>query len=241
MNEFTHLFADRDEPPQLFLCHSSDDKRFVSTLARDLRSLQIRVWYDKWSLQVGDSLHEAIGAALEKSAFVAVILSPSSVSSAWCQSELDQALTREKREARKIVLPLLHRRVQPPAFLEGRLYLKFSRSYLQAVARLAGFMRGYKVEQIDAYLKSHKPQSVGDIAVILDKCSPQSRINVLPAEKYMALRLLLEETGVDVGSQMFSVADRGDSNNLVIQVDEFWVSGHRSISAREDLDAERSK
>ena len=67
--------------PDLFLCHSSADKRFVRQLANDLSTLDVNPWFDEWELAPGDSLHESIGAALEKSAYIGVVLSPTSVQS----------------------------------------------------------------------------------------------------------------------------------------------------------------
>lgn len=223
------IFAERNDPPDVFLCHSSADKRFVSKLANDLKSLGVHVWFDEWRLQVGDGLHNVIGEALERSAFIAVVLSPSSIESKWCQSELEQALTREKREGKKVALPLLYRRVQPPPFLEGRLYLDFSHSYLRALARLTGFLRAYEPERVNMLLKIQKPKSVGDVAVVLDKCSPISRVNVLPAEKYLAIREILKATGVDIGRQMFSVADGANPTNLIVEVDRACASDHSTV------------
>src|SRR6266404_4739424 len=111
------------EKPHLFLCHSSKDKKFVRQLADELTELSVDVWLDEWELQPGDSLHECIGSALESSAYIGIVLSPDSVESKWCRSELQAALAREMNLSRKLALPILCRRVSLPIFLADRLYL----------------------------------------------------------------------------------------------------------------------
>jgi hypothetical protein len=49
---------------KLFISHSSEDKDdFVHPLAEALRR-HFEVWYDKWTLTVGDSLQEKIDHGL---------------------------------------------------------------------------------------------------------------------------------------------------------------------------------
>ena len=83
------------ERPQLFLCHSAKDKAFVRRLASELTELSVGVWLDEWELEVGDSLHECIGTAIDAAAYVGVVLSPNSAASKWCQRELQTSLARE--------------------------------------------------------------------------------------------------------------------------------------------------
>ncbi len=43
-----------------FLSHASEDKStFVEPLAHELTKLGLEVWYDRFSLRVGDSLHDS--------------------------------------------------------------------------------------------------------------------------------------------------------------------------------------
>src|SRR6187401_975566 len=93
--------------PDLFLSHSSRDKPFVRRLAEDLTFCEIDVWLDEWELQVGESLHDRIGDALEKSRFAGIILGDNFSDSEWARSELKQALAKERRSGPGSVLPLL--------------------------------------------------------------------------------------------------------------------------------------
>jgi TIR domain len=100
----------------IFLCHSSTDKEFVRTLASDLSTLWVSPWFDEWELGPGDSLHGSIGKALSESAYLGIVISPDSVDSVWCNSELNSALAREKKESKTVVLPLILRDAKLPVF-----------------------------------------------------------------------------------------------------------------------------
>lgn len=43
-------------PYDVFISHSSHDKRWVETLAHNLQDAQLRVFFDKWSNTPGKSL-----------------------------------------------------------------------------------------------------------------------------------------------------------------------------------------
>jgi len=52
----------------VFICHASEDKdRFARPLAESLRNQNIAVWYDEFSLMLGDSLRRAIDRGLRDS------------------------------------------------------------------------------------------------------------------------------------------------------------------------------
>lgn len=92
-----------------FVCHASEDKEdFVRPLAEELRSKGLRVWYDEFTLQVGDSLRRAIDRGLQYSRFGVVVLSPAFFAKDWPQRELDGLVAKEV-EGRKVILPVWHK------------------------------------------------------------------------------------------------------------------------------------
>lgn len=93
----------------VFICHASEDKDdFVRPLAEALRELHIEVWYDEFSLRVGDSLRQAIDRGLANSRFGIVVLSPAFFRKRWTQRELNGLVAREMHEGRELVLPIWH-------------------------------------------------------------------------------------------------------------------------------------
>lgn len=74
----------------VFICHASEDKdSFVRPLSKELSSRGLRVWYDEFSLKLGDSLRRSIELGLTKSHFGIVVLSLAFFSKEWPQKELD--------------------------------------------------------------------------------------------------------------------------------------------------------
>jgi hypothetical protein len=92
----------------VFISHASEDKEgFVHPLAEELTRRGLRVWYDKFTLRLGDSLREKIDYGLRYSRFGVVILSPHFFSKDWPKKELDGLVALEVN-GRKVILPVWH-------------------------------------------------------------------------------------------------------------------------------------
>jgi len=93
----------------LFICHASEDKdAFVRPLAEHLRREGLRVWYDEFSLTVGDRLRQKIDEGIATSDYGVVVLSAHFFNKGWTNWELDGFLTRHLSDNRKILLPIWH-------------------------------------------------------------------------------------------------------------------------------------
>ena len=89
-----------------FISHASEDKDvFVRDLAERLQVLEIHVWYDEFTLKVGDSLRQSIDMGLARSRYGIVVLSHSFFSKEWPQKELDGLVAREYN-GNKVILPV---------------------------------------------------------------------------------------------------------------------------------------
>ena len=92
----------------VFISHASEDKDEIARpLADALRSHGLRVWYDEFSLTVGDSLRKRIDCGLANSRFGIVILSRHFFEKHWPEQELNGLATRELN-GRKVILPIWH-------------------------------------------------------------------------------------------------------------------------------------
>ncbi|HEY0414626.1 MAG TPA: toll/interleukin-1 receptor domain-containing protein [Allosphingosinicella sp.] len=95
--------------PRVFICHASEDKLAIAQpLAEALRDRGVEVWYDEFSLKVGDGLRAKIDEGLAQSEFGVVILSPAFFSKRWPQRELGGLIAREMAGTRPVVLPVWH-------------------------------------------------------------------------------------------------------------------------------------
>jgi hypothetical protein len=92
----------------VFISHASEDKDvIVRPLADELQRRGLKVWYDEFSLSLGDSLRRSIDKGLTRSRFGVVVLSRNFFTKEWPQRELD-GLTSREIAGGKIILPVWH-------------------------------------------------------------------------------------------------------------------------------------
>jgi len=93
----------------VFICHASEDKdSFVRPLAEALKNSHLEVWYDEFSLVIGDSLRESIDKGLSKSRYGIVVLSPAFFTKKWPIRELNGLVAREMSGENSVILPIWH-------------------------------------------------------------------------------------------------------------------------------------
>lgn len=92
-----------------FISHASEDKDdFVRSLAEELRELGAKVFYDEFTLKVGDSLRRNIDRGLSSSRFGVVVLSEHFFKKEWPARELDGLVAMEVA-GRSRILPIWHK------------------------------------------------------------------------------------------------------------------------------------
>lgn len=92
----------------VFVSHAWEDKqRIALPLAKALINKGLAVWYDEFTLKLGDSLRRSIDQGLKNSRYGIVILSPSFFTKEWTQKELD-ALAGLEADGRQVILPIWH-------------------------------------------------------------------------------------------------------------------------------------
>ncbi|WP_423065741.1 toll/interleukin-1 receptor domain-containing protein [Devosia sp. CN2-171] len=96
------------ERPKAFISHDSRDKsEMAQPLARQLSSMLVPVWYDEFSLTVGDSLRESIERGLKECHRCILVITPNFLGNGgWSKREYDSIFTRELVEQKKLVLPI---------------------------------------------------------------------------------------------------------------------------------------
>jgi hypothetical protein len=77
------------KPWDIFISHPSEDKAtFVDPLARRLKELAVRVWYDRFVLIPGDRLSEKIAEGLAQSRCGLLVISPAFIGKPWPRYEM---------------------------------------------------------------------------------------------------------------------------------------------------------
>jgi TIR domain-containing protein/HEAT repeat protein len=179
----------------LFISYSSKDAEFVKKLATDLVTHGLTVWWDKWVMKVGDSLHRKIQDGITNSAWLGVVLSPNSVSSPWVEKELNSALMKELEQKEVFVLPILYKDCKIPLLLKDKLYADFRSSYeLGLCALLDRFSPRVRSDLLEGLMSGSNPVVSSCYAKIrpeehklygnelikrLDSSSTQERANAL--------------------------------------------------------------
>ena len=92
----------------IFISHASEDKKaFVRPLATALHQMGVSVWYDEFTLNVGDSISRSIDKGLASSRYGLVIISKAFIGKKWTEHELRGLVMREIEED-KVILPIWH-------------------------------------------------------------------------------------------------------------------------------------
>jgi hypothetical protein len=112
----------------IFLSHSSKDKPFADWLYVKLQSADLRVWYDKYEILVGDSVTGRVAQGLEGSEFIIAVVSQQAVKSNWVQAELEPKILQQIDEQKVTVLPIVLGKTNPGQIsflLRGKKWLRF--------------------------------------------------------------------------------------------------------------------
>lgn len=92
----------------VFISHASEDKdEIVRPLTEALVEAGLDVWYDEFSLRIGDSLRRKIDQGLAKSKVGLVVFSKAFFTKGWTNYELDGIVTRSV-SGEQVLLPIWH-------------------------------------------------------------------------------------------------------------------------------------
>src|SRR4051812_45408653 len=110
----------------IFLSHSSQDIALARRIANDLKAAGHTVWLDEWEIYVGHSIAGKIQEGLEKSDFIAVLLTANSIRSGWVEKEWQSRIDREVRMRSVEILPLKADDCEVPPLLRDKKWADFT-------------------------------------------------------------------------------------------------------------------
>ncbi len=89
-----------------FISHASEDKeKFVRELYQLLTRFGLKIWYDEFTLKVGDSLSQSIDKGLIESDFGIVVLSKNFLNKNWTDYEYRSLISKEINN-KPVILPI---------------------------------------------------------------------------------------------------------------------------------------
>lgn len=108
----------------IFISYNHNDEQLVDMVARrlELEFGRNNIFYDKWSIQPGDSIIGKMNEGLERFTTFFYFLSPNSLNSKMVTKEWQSALTKAINENLKFV-PVRIADCKPPAILTDALYI----------------------------------------------------------------------------------------------------------------------
>jgi hypothetical protein len=111
-------------PPSVFISYSHKDLKLANRLKGDLRRNGISVWIDE-RLQAADEawLHQ-LAVAIQEQRYFLFLMTASSVSSEYCQWELNTAHTLQKT-----IIPVMIKKSEIPLTIRSLQYIDFRRHY----------------------------------------------------------------------------------------------------------------
>jgi len=100
----------RLERPLAFISHDSRDKDEIARpIAVGLARLMCPVWFDEFSLRVGDRLRESIERGLRETRKCVLVITPNFITNrGWTREEFNAIFTRELVDGADVILPVWH-------------------------------------------------------------------------------------------------------------------------------------
>lgn len=96
------------EKPPAFISYDSGDRDAIARpLANELAAQGVQVWFDEFSLSVGDSLREKVEQGLRDCKHCVLVITPRFLANTgWTKREFDSVFTRELLDRKNVVLPI---------------------------------------------------------------------------------------------------------------------------------------
>lgn len=94
----------------VFVSHSSKDKsKYVDKLVNEIKKTGLTVFYDTECIAWGDKIDKKIEEGLQNCKRAVVVISKNYFGRKWTEYEIMTLLSRQNKEGKKIIMPILHR------------------------------------------------------------------------------------------------------------------------------------
>lgn len=122
----------------VFLSHATVDKPEIEGLSSYLNAVGMPVWFDKFNIDYGQSIVDAVQAGVETSGAVIFWVTQSFLNSDWCKTEMRNFLSRYSGGHKVLIITVVDNEVRHedlPFFLRDLKYLRREKG--MAVAAVA--------------------------------------------------------------------------------------------------------
>ena len=233
----------------IFISHASEDKEAIAEpLAEFLLRFGVRVWYDEYTLEIGDSLSESIDLGLVSCRFGVVVLSESFFAKPWARRELAGLVAKEVAK-KKVILPILHkvgvdavRKVSPT--MADRYALSTDRESVEVIGfKILRVVRPDIFDNIQRWvLWDEKIRQAKPVLANLRDLKPSSRRHEnLPNTLLVRARLVHQIVGNVVGQTLDEMVDlfcRDLHPHREIEVWERIAAAYQEVKGKFSLSSE---
>jgi small GTP-binding protein len=119
-----------------FLSHSSKDKLIVRQIAERLKKDGVKVWFDEWNIEVGDSILGKIEEGLDQSRILILFMSENALGSEWSKLESGTFRFRDPNNQERRFIPVRLDKVKITESLAQFLFLDWSSDTNEAYNKL---------------------------------------------------------------------------------------------------------
>lgn len=128
----------------VFLSHSSLDKPEIEEIIPLLNGMDLPVWFDKYSIALGDSITDKVQEGIQQSSIVLFWITEHFLDSRWCKFEM-RAFIKKLIEEDVRVISVLDRGIQIsrlPLFLQDiKCLMREERTIYQVAQQIASALR----------------------------------------------------------------------------------------------------
>lgn len=183
----------------IFICHNSQDKEFVKKVVKDLHTLSVHVWFDMWEMAPGSSLIDTISNGIEISTKFAIVLSPDSIKSKWCQREIE--LASKLNPAREFIF--INYAIKHPDEVD-HLHIDFNDNYYAALVELVAFSLDLNLKWTADLLSEKIPENIEEVKEYLTDLG-WNKVHLIDTDAHIALKHILKKSGLNLPNDLFKI------------------------------------
>jgi hypothetical protein len=99
----------KQSKPLAFISHDSRDKDIARMVAEMLQKRDISVWFDEFSLKIGDPIRQSIEKGIKDSKKCILLLTPNFLNNpGWTKFEFESIFQKNMHEGQQAILPIWH-------------------------------------------------------------------------------------------------------------------------------------
>ncbi len=200
---------------KIFLSHNHEDKPVVEPVALRLREIfgENEVFYDSWSIKLGDGIVQKMNEGLTSPEFVFFFVSHASLASKMVELEWQNALFKATKGKCRIIPIRVDSAEMPPVLLQNLYIDMYSIGIEASIAQIVGVVEG---------MSSFTPQHIGfsNLSWSVERASENEQVLTISASHFMepnalfAILAPFEETELNVSLPDHGMAKTGYNKSL---------------------------